>query len=247
MNGDKPVQPAASQPTPSAAPPSPATPTPTPVAPVVVSPNAAASPAPAAPVSAAAPPPPPSPDADSPWQYRTENAAPAPARQTGLTNAQPLPQAPEGIEAVWSASEFIDHDKNLSWYLILGGVTLVIDVILYFWTHDFVSIVAVTIMAALLGVMASRKPRVLSYRLDDAGLTVGNVFHPYAEFRSFAIIEDGALQSITFLPAKRFLPPISVFYAPEDEARITDVLAQYLPMEMRRQDAIDRLSRRIRF
>jgi hypothetical protein len=182
------------------------------------------------------------------WQYKTEaapSAAPAAPIDTPAPFTPSLPADPP--EASWSASEFVDHNKNINWYIGLGGITLLLDIILYFWTHDFVSIIAVTAMAALLGVMASRKPRVLNYRLDTAGLTIGSTFHPYGEFKSFALMDDGALQSITFLPLKRFMPPLSVFYAAEDQDRITQVLAQYLPMEMRQRDAIDKFSRRIRF
>lgn len=178
------------------------------------------------------------------WQYRPESAATPPAIDN-FPEAMPG-QLPGPQEAIWSASEFVEHDKSISWYLILGGLTLVVDIILYFWTRDFISIFAVTAMAVLLGVMGSRKPRVLDYRLDSSGLTVGNVFHPYAEFKSFAIMEDGALRTITFLPVKRFMPPISVFYAPEDQEQITEVLGRHLPMELRQRDAIDRFSRRIR-
>jgi hypothetical protein len=179
------------------------------------------------------------------WQYKTEAAT---AQDPIRSSSAPISQSAQGPqEATWSASEFVDHNKSLNWYISLAAITLAIDVFLYFWTHDFVSIVAVSAMAALLGVMGSRKPRVLDYRLDNAGLTIGSTFHPYAEFKSFAIMEDGALQSITFLPFKRFMPPVSVFYAPDDQDKITDVLAQHLPMEMRQRDAIDRFSRRIRF
>jgi hypothetical protein len=102
-------------------------------------------------------------------------------------------------------------------------------------------------MAILLGVVAGRKPRVMDYKLDNGGLTIGETFHPYGEFRSFAIMEDGAFLSITFLPLKRFMPPVSVYYSPEDQEKITDVLSHHLPMEMRQRDAVDRFSRRIRF
>jgi hypothetical protein len=183
------------------------------------------------------------PEPATPWAYKTGSNAQAPAAATSA----PAPFMQASAEAVWSASEFIDHNKTINWYLVLGSITLAIDIILFFWTHDFVSIFAVSAMAVLLGVMASRKPRVLQYRLDGSGLTIGETFHPYAEFKSFAIMDDGAMQTITFLPLKRFMPPLSVFYDPQDQEKILDVLAQYLPMEMRQRDAIDRFSRRIRF
>jgi hypothetical protein len=191
------------------------------------------------------------PQPETPWQY-TPNAPvaddTAPIAPLMLDPQSPPSRTPStNEEASWSASEFIDHDKSLSWYAILAGSTFVIIIILYFWTHDIISIVAVAMMALLIGVVAGRKPRVMDYQLDRAGLTIGERFHPYAEFKSFSIMEDGAFLSITFMPAKRFMPSVSIYYAPEDQDKITDVLSRHLPMEVRERDMVDRFSRRIRF
>jgi hypothetical protein len=185
------------------------------------------------------------------WQY-TSNTAPK-AANTPRTTPLTLDGEPVGLhstdteQATWSASEFIDHDKSFSWYAALAGSTLAIMIILFFWTHDAVSIIAIAAMAILLGIVAGRKPRVMDYQLDSDGLTIGERFHPYDEFRSFAIMEDGAFLSITFMPVKRFAPPVSIYYAPEDQEKITEVLSRHLPMEIRQHDMVDRFSRRIRF
>ncbi len=189
---------------------------------------------------------------EAPWQYKPEAtqqpAAPAPtAGVVADSGEEPAPVLQQAPEATWSASEFIDHNKGLNWYLSLGGLTLLVIVALFFFTHDFISITGVVIMAVLIGIVASRKPRVLEYHLDASGLTIGTAFHPYAEFKSFALIDEGTFSSIILAPLKRFLPPLSVYISAEDQDRIVEVLAQYLPMEMREHDAIDRLSRRIRF
>ena len=182
---------------------------------------------------------------DSPWQYKPAANAPDPAPVTPSPAAAMPASAP--LEVSWTASEFVDHDKGISWYAALAGITLFIDVVLFFWTHDFISITAVTIMAILFGIMAGRKPRVLEYRLDAAGLSIGSAFHSYAEFKSFAVMDDGAFSTIMFSPLKRFMPPVGVYYGPDDQERIMAVLAQYLPMEAREHDIVDRFSRRIRF
>lgn len=189
---------------------------------------------------------------ETPWQYKPNTSPQTTTRgadlvNTGIQDNDMDMTSPAEMEATWSASEFIDHAKGTMWFVTLGGVTFVILIILYFFTHDIVSMAAVVIMAVLLGVVARRKPRVMEYHLDSSGLTIGDAFHPYAEFKAFAIMNDGNLNSIMLLPLKRFMPPISVYYSPEDEQQITDVISRYLPMEMRERDAIDRFSRRIRF
>jgi hypothetical protein len=58
---------------------------------------------------------------------------------------------------------------------------------------------------------------------------------------------EGAFSSIVLVPLKRFSPLTSIYYAPQDEERITAMLAAHLPYEERKHDPIDKLMQRIRF
>lgn len=181
------------------------------------------------------------PDA-TPWQYNVGGG------ESPSNNDYDLPFSPPATpEVSWTASEFIEHGKDFTWYAYLVVATLALIFIVYLFTRDIISIVGVAIMATLFGLVAGRKPRVLTYTLDHEGLTIGETFHPYANFKSFSVNHEGAFSSITFLPLKRLSPPVSVYYAAEDEDRIAQVLTQYLPMEMRQADVVDKLTRRIRF
>src|SRR5690349_9554131 len=138
------------------------------------------------------------PQPESPWQY--DGNQPPQARQQ-------LPPLPGQDEVTWTASEFIDHGKDSQWYLMLASGTIVADVILYFWIHEFFTIAAITIMAVLLGIMAGRKPQVLTYKLDSGGITIADKYYPYGAFRSFSIIDEGAFSSVMLMPLKRFMVP----------------------------------------
>lgn len=157
----------------------------------------------------------------------------------------PLPGMP--VDVSWTASEFIAHNKGIGWYIGLAVFTVAIDILLFVWTHDILTMVVLPVFAVLFGIIAARKPRVMEYKLNAAGLSIGEKFYSFADFKSFSIQDDGAFSSITFLPVKRFMPPVSIFYEPKDEERVLQVLAQYLPMEHREHDVADRLARRIRF
>jgi hypothetical protein len=66
-------------------------------------------------------------------------------------------------------------------------------------------------------------------------------------FRSFAVVEEGAFHTITLLPLKRFMPAISLYYAPDDEPAILKTFSALLPQESRSQDALDKFMHHIRF
>lgn len=156
--------------------------------------------------------------------------------------------APAQYEPVnWTASEYIAHEKNANWYLLLGVAVLGFSAAVFFLTKELVSSVVIVIMGTAFGAFAARKPQELDYSLDNTALHIGPRSYTYAQFKSFTMIDEGATHSITLMPLQRFMPPLSVYYAPEDEDKISTALSSYLPYEDRKQDFVDKFMRKVRF
>ncbi len=177
-----------------------------------------------------------------------------PATNWEFTANDQLPEDNDGtymrssVEPIsWTASEYVDHEKNHSWFFAIAGATVVIAVITFVLTRDFISSGVVLLAGALLAASATRKPRTLSFQLNNQGLQVGPKFYEYALFKSFTVLEEGALSSIQLLPARRFMPSLSIYYPPENEDAIISCLGSFLPHEERKRDAVDSLMRRIKF
>lgn len=214
--------------------------------------------------------PPQKPQDEVQWQFKPEQpqaSAPQPAlataeqsqpvQQTAVSQAPgssaPLqqPVTPSYVtpeqEVSWTASEFIAHQKSVGWYLGLAGATVVLGGLVYLISRDRLSTAVIVIMAVLVGIAGSRQPRVMTYTLNNRGLTIGQKPYPFSEFKSFSIIDEGAFNSIMLMPLKRFMPPVNVYYDPQDENKIVDLFAGHLPLENRGHDPLDRLIRGIRF
>lgn len=174
--------------------------------------------------------------AESSWQYRDdENTAPGPfARHT----AAPVS---------WTASEYVAHDKNAGWYVLVVLAALGLGGLIYLFTREWVSPVVVVLLGIAFAAFGARKPQVLEYAIDDAGVRIGQKLYPYGLFRTFSVIEEGAVRSILLMPLQRFNLPINVYYDPADEEKIIDALSFHLPHEDRQLSAIDNLMRKIRF
>lgn len=130
---------------------------------------------------------------------------------------------------------------------MLAIATVIVSAVVYLITRDLISVAVVVVAGLLLGTYGARQPRQLQYVIDQQGVVIGPKAYHYGEFRSFSVIPEGAFSSITFMPLKRFAPPISIYYAPEDEEKIVNLLSDKLPIEERRLDAVDNLMRKIRF
>jgi hypothetical protein len=147
----------------------------------------------------------------------------------------------------WSASEFIAHQKSFGWYSTLGAVALVAAAAVFLATNDKISTTVVLVAAVLLGVVAARKPRTLKYQVNGSGLTIGEKFYHYDTFRSFAVLDEGAFSSVVFIPLKRFMPLLTIYFEPKDEDKIVSILSDRLPMEVHKLDVVEQLMQRIRF
>jgi hypothetical protein len=179
------------------------------------------------------------------WQYKPEGSTKPVSINSPNDDA---PKAQTDNNAVeWTASEFIAHPKNLPWYAAFAAVIVAVTFILYILTHDVVTAVVVIILGIILGIIAARQPRIVGYRLDRSGLTIGKQFHSYGSFKSFAVVDEGVFASITLLPIRRFDLPLSIYFAPEDEHKIMNVLSKYLPLQQGSLDSIERLMRSLHF
>ena len=162
----------------------------------------------------------------------------------------PAPQRPAHLDEsaiTWTASEYIAHDKSSGWYVSVGLGSSVLALLIYLLTHDSLSTGIVIVVGILFGVIAARQPRTLPYAVDQAGVTIGQKFYPYTDFKSFAVMEEDAIYSILLLPMKRFMPGVSLYYPPDQEEDILNVLSDFLPHEPRTADVVDRLARKLRF
>ena len=178
------------------------------------------------------------------WKFHNEDEASAVNEQTAATPTETQkPQEPVS----WTASEFIAHHKDAGWYflLLIGLVSLC--GLIYFIIGDIISVVAIAVVAFLYLIISNAKPRQRSYSINSQGISIDDKFYPFNSFKSFAITQEGAIGCINFLPLKRLLPEISIYFAPDDGPRIIDVLSGSLPNDQRQERGVDRLMKRLHF
>lgn len=169
------------------------------------------------------------------WQYKDQEAK----VDTYKSN--------DDLSITWTASEYIAHDKTISWYLSVIAASLMVAAIVYLITQDKISFVVVTVLGLAFAAFGARKPQVLQYSIDKSGVRIGLKHYPFGLFRTFSIIEEYAVRSILLMPLKRFNLPITIYYDPDDEQKIVQAISNHLPHEERNMSPVDNLMRKIRF
>jgi hypothetical protein len=166
----------------------------------------------------------------------------------GYHQESPLPvQALPSNGISWTASEFIAHEKSAGWYLAVSLVGLLLAALDYFLTKDVVAVGAIVLTVLIFSTYAARKPRTQEYVLDQHGVHIGVKSYEFRSFKNFSVVHEGAIAGINFMPLKRFMPPLTIYVAPDMEDQVMSFLGGILPFEQKGSDSIDSLLRRIRF
>ena len=182
----------------------------------------------------------------TPWQYRPGGGSAAsdvPDEEELIENNKTYGDKPVS----WTASEYIDHDNGLSWYGLLLLTTVAVATAIYFLTKDYWATGTILILGIIVGIAAARRPEQIVYELSSTGIKIGEKFYSFRSYRSFYIVKEGALHSISLMPLKKFTPALSIYFDPADEDKIIKKLSDRLPFEEHKMDAVEKISRRLRF
>jgi hypothetical protein len=147
----------------------------------------------------------------------------------------------------WTASEFIEVQKGASWHVLFFIGIAVISGLIYFFAHDFMAPITIILASIIFVIITSKKPRELPYELNNQGLQIGTRFYKYDSFKSFDLGFESGVKSINFMPLKRFMPELSIYFPPEQEKAILNLLSLHLPHEHRADKAVDKFARKLRF
>lgn len=166
-----------------------------------------------------------------------------------MNNSEPVPVTPDtGSEPIsWQASEFIHHEKNGTWFVALAGVATVLLLLDVFFVKSWTFGALIVVMAIAAFVVARRPPRTVNYILSAQGIAIDEKHFSFHDFRAFGVLQEDAFYSIRLVPAKRFMPMVSVYFPPEQGEHIVDIFGAILPMERIELDLIDKLVEKIRF
>ncbi len=184
---------------------------------------------------------------DAGWVFKSDGVGNSVPKNQPAGPGQQSPALPDANTIEWTASEYIAHQKNFSWYLGLTVATIVVAGIIYLITKDKISTGFVLFAGIVVGVIAGRKPRLIAYRLDSSGLTVGQKYYPYGQFKSFAVMPQGPIAVVMLMPLKRLAPSVDMYVPPENAQAILELLTQHLPAETRQPGAAERFAHRVRF
>jgi len=175
------------------------------------------------------------------WEYKPSAGGSA-MQDAGDSRPSDTPE-----KLTWTAKEFIEHQRGGGWYAVLILGSIVLAGLFYLLTRDFFAVGATLAACLIMLIYAGHKPNEQSYELTHSSLKIGSKIYKYNFFRSFSVIHEGEHTSINLESIKRYMPPIVIYFPPEYEKQVTNLIGNHLPLEEESQSLTDRITHRLRF
>lgn len=145
----------------------------------------------------------------------------------------------------WNGTEYLHQERSVLWYVVVAIVAIAFIIIALWWFQSVTFAILVPVMLVALVIYVRRPPTTLHYILSRKGLHVDDRLFPYAQFKSFSIVEHNGHHSVALIPRKRFQIGQTIYFPEEIGEQLVDMLAARLPMKEIKVDLVDRLLARL--
>lgn len=187
--------------------------------------------------------------------YSTEPQPLSQPNQAQVSAARPLSPAEAAPPAVdspapdalaWDAPEMADR-RDSTWYGAVALAAIVLSVLVFTATRDFVS--SGVVLFALAGILFfyTKKPQGGRYTMAAGAVSVGRKQYHLNAFKAFSVSPESGVIAVSLLPLQRFMPMVVLYVPASLEQAVTEQLRVYLPEEPHRPDPMDNFLRTLRF
>ena len=159
---------------------------------------------------------------------------------------KPKSNVAEVVLLQWNAPEFVQTHKPAGWYILFGLFFLVL-IALAIFTKQYITVGLFMVMAIAVLVYANREPRILSYKISNYGISVGDKKYVFDDFDSYYEANDYGQTVVELVPNKRFGTLVSLPPAEHHLQEVEDTLGKMLPKVDNKEDIVDKIFRKLRF
>lgn len=145
----------------------------------------------------------------------------------------------------WTFPEFAKYRRSRAWYIwsavVIGGLLLYALL-----TRNFLFAVIIVMVVVIFGLRFNREPRAVSVEVSESGLAVGGNFFPYRDLKNFWIAyEPPDVKKLYVEFSAGLRPTLSLSLEDQNPLRVRQVLLQYLPEDLSKEDELlsERLAR----
>lgn len=129
----------------------------------------------------------------------------------------------------WTAPEYIQHKKSRKWYAVAGIISL-IGVIVSIFTDNITLALAIIVLAGVYYyIQTHHPPKMITIKITEMGIYVGDMFFPYSHIRAFWIIYGNGARTLNLSVAKRYHSDVVIQFDGQDPVQVRNYLVGQIP------------------
>jgi hypothetical protein len=137
---------------------------------------------------------------------------------------------PDDVRSVyWEAPEHTHIEKTQDWYWLLGIIATTGAIVSIIFGNVLFSLVII-LAATTMGIVGSRKPRIIPFEVSPRGIRIDSTLYPYATLASFYLDEENHVNPQLILKSKKVFVPLIIVPIPDEFSdEIDAILSARLP------------------
>lgn len=143
---------------------------------------------------------------------------------------------------IWEAAEFDVSTRSTRWYIIFS-IVLVVLVGYAIYSSQWILLATILVVGGLLFFSNRIKPRQMTYKIDNSGLSINDKLYPFEQLKNFWFYSKEGRAYLNFVSTSKFMPTITIRINPNQQENIKNILINILPMSGNTgEDWIDKIN-----
>ncbi|MFA6474937.1 MAG: hypothetical protein WCV88_01905 [Patescibacteria group bacterium] len=139
------------------------------------------------------------------------------------------------ILAEWNIPEFIQYEHTIGWYIVVGGLGIVL-LIQALATGNFLFAIIILLAAAIVYMHERRHPEMLEFMILEGGIMLGTTYYPYKDLKTFWVIYEPGVKLLYFGVNQVLRKELPIHLEEQNPLVIRRILLNYLEEDIDKED-----------
>lgn len=146
----------------------------------------------------------------------------------------------------WETFEYHHTEKTVDWFWAVGIIAVSIAATAIIFGNLLLGIL-ILVATTTLCLYAARKPEIITVEINDKGVVIHNLFHPYASLDSFWVEEMDHRPKVLIKSKKILMPYIILALEDNNPDEVREYLLNFLKEEEHHEPLLQKLMEYVGF
>ena len=139
------------------------------------------------------------------------------------------------VLAEWTVPEFIKYKRTLGWFIVAGGLAVVL-LIQALATRNFLFAIIILLITAIIYLHERRQPEDIEFMILEGGIVLGEKYYPYKTLTGFWVVYEPPVKLLYFGVNQVLRKELPIHLEEQNPIVIRRLLLNYIDEDIERED-----------